>query len=98
MDEHEYVAGLREASGTFSGTYDPDVLAGFLDAVPDLVPVEIDTHDRPNPAADAPPGAVLTATIGGKRWTFPVDHAEPLGGNRVRVWATRSGIREVTDD
>jgi hypothetical protein len=97
MDEHEYVAGLREASGTFYGTYDSEVAAGLLAGVPELVPVEIDTYDKPNPAADAPPGAVLTATIGGKRWSFPVDHAEQLDGNRVRLWATRSGIREVTD-
>src|SRR6266568_3805371 len=49
----DYVAGLPEASGTFTGTYSPDtdvsvLLGADLD---DLMPVEIDTGDEPNPAA-----------------------------------------------
>jgi hypothetical protein len=94
----EYVAGLPDVSGTFTGTYSSDVdLTALLGPVPDLMPIEIDTGDLPNPAA-VPElidglswGAVpdLTVRIGERTWTLPVDHVDQLGGNRVRVWVRR---------
>lgn len=85
----EYIHGLPEASGTFTGTFDSGADAGLLGLVPDLVPVEIDTHDEPNAAAALLPGQHLFLGLGDGRWSFEVDHVEPLGGNRVRVWCLR---------
>ena len=85
----EYVAGLPDASGTFTGTYSPDIdvsvlLGADLD---DLMPVEIDTGDEPNPYAGLV--TVLRVSTGERAWTLPVDHVDLLGGNRVRVWVRR---------
>jgi hypothetical protein len=98
-DPRAYVAGLAEASGTFSGTYDADSVPvrALLDAVPALMPVEIDTGDQPLPALEGLlPGAVLTVTMDGRTWKLPVDHAEVLAPDRVRIWVTRGGSQEVT--
>lgn len=85
----DYVAGLPEASGTFTGTFDPEQVD--LDAlpgpVPDLLPIEIDTGDEPNPAAM--PVTTFTVRAGDDAWTLPADHVDLLGGNRVRVWVRR---------
>ncbi len=86
----DYVAGLPEASGTFTGTYSPDtdvsvLLGADLD---DLMPVEIDTGDEPNPAALL--ATTLTVRIGEQAWTLPVDHVDLLGSNRVRLWVRRA--------
>jgi hypothetical protein len=84
----DYVAGLPEVSGTFTGTYSSDVdVTALLGPVPDLMPIEIDTGDEPNPAADFL--TVLTFKIGDDEWTLPVDHVDLLGGNRARVWVRR---------
>ena len=87
-----YVAGLPEASGTFTGTYNPDNLAvvKLLGSTADLLPVEISTGDQPNPAAL--PLTEITIRIDDQAWTLPVDHVDLLpGGNRVRVWVRRPG-------
>jgi hypothetical protein len=84
----DYVAGLPEASGTFTGTYSSDAdVSALLGPVPDLMPVEIDTGDQPNPAATMM--TALTIRDGERSWTLPVDHVDLLGGNRVRVWVRR---------
>jgi hypothetical protein len=87
----DYVGGLPEASGTFTGTFDPAEvdLDALLGPVPDLMPVEIDTFDRPNPLGQYREGEMLRITSGDRQWAFPIDHAEPLGDNRVRVWVRR---------
>lgn len=79
-----YAGGLPGAPGSFAG----------------LVPVEIDTYDNPNPAADMDitAGAELVMTVGGRTYRFPVDHAEHAGGNRWRFWCVRAGMREVTGE
>jgi hypothetical protein len=84
----ELVGGLPDASGTFTGTFDSGAVADLFDA-PVLVPVEIDTYDEPNSAADLMPGQHVYLDLGDGRWAFEVDHVEPLGGNRVRVWCYR---------
>ena len=89
----DYVAGLPEASGTFTGTYSPDVdVAALPGPVPDLMPVVIDTFDQPNPPGQYREGETLRITSGDRQWAFPIDHAEPLGDNRVRVWVRRPQI------
>ena len=89
---YDLVQGLPEASGTFAGTFGPDVdISGLLGAVPDLMPVEIDTYDQPNGAATALPGSKLMITIGERQWDLPIDHVEPMEGNRVKVWVRRPG-------
>ena len=86
----DYVAGLADASGTFSGTFSPDVdVTALLGPVPDLMPVEIDTFDQPNPVDQYREGETLRIASGDQQWAFPIDHAEPLGDNRVRVWVRR---------
>jgi hypothetical protein len=83
-----YVGGLPEISGTFTGTFSDDAdLDELSGPVPDLMPIEIDTGDRPNPAALPMTG--FTVRIGDDAWTMPVDHVDLLGGNRVRVWVRR---------
>jgi hypothetical protein len=85
-----YVGGLPEASGTFTGTFSNDtVLAELLGSIPDVFPIEIDTGDRPNPVAAFL--TTLTIRAGDDEWTFPVDHVDLPGGNRVRVWVRRPG-------
>lgn len=86
-DVAELIHGLPEASGTFTGTFDSGT--GLFDLVPDLVPVEIDTGDRPNAAAALLPGQHLVLDLGAEPWSLEVDHVEPLDGNRVRVWCLR---------
>jgi hypothetical protein len=84
----ELIASLPEASGTFTGTFGPDVdVTALLGPVPDLMPVEIDTGDEPNPAATFM--TELKVTTGEQTWTLPVDHVDLLGGNRVRIWVRR---------
>jgi hypothetical protein len=85
----DYVAGLPDVSGTFTGTFDlTEVdLDALLGPVPDLMPIEVDTGDQPNPAAGFL--TVLTFKIGDDEWTLPVDHVDLLGGNRARVWVRR---------
>ncbi len=86
----EYVAGLPEASGTFTGTFSPDVdVTALLGPVPDLMPIEIGTFDQPNPLHQYREGEMLRITSGDRKWAFPIDHAEPLEDNRVRVWVRR---------
>lgn len=87
----DYAGGLPEASGTFTGIFDTDAVADLLGPVPDLLPIEIDTYDKPNTARLCQPGETLTVTAGDEQWAFPVDHVEPLDGNRVRVWVRRPG-------
>jgi hypothetical protein len=82
-----YVAGLPDASGTFTGTFDPDAAAELLGPVPDLLPIEIDTGGQPNPAAGF--ASTLTIRSGGDEWNLPVDHVEQISGNQVRVWVRR---------
>jgi hypothetical protein len=89
MDDRvrDYVNGLPDASGTFTGTFSTDAdLAGLFGPVPDLIPVEIDTYDQPNSAADLVPGQYLNISAGAEGWSMRVDHVEPLSGNVVRVW------------
>ncbi len=88
----DYVAGLPDASGTFTGTLFPWAAEALAGEVPDLFPVEIDTYDKPNSAAGAVPPMVLAIRSGDQEWTLPVDHTEPLGGNRVRVWVRRPAV------
>jgi hypothetical protein len=84
----EYVAGLPDASGTFTGTYSSDVgVSALLGPVPDLMPIEVDTGDQPNPAAF--PMTTFTVRVGDREWVLPVDHVDLLGSNRVRVWVRR---------
>jgi hypothetical protein len=85
----EYVAGLPDASGTFTGTFDPAQvdLDALFGPVPDLMPITVDTGDEPNPAAGFL--TVLTFKIGDDEWTLPVDHVDLLGGNRATVWVRR---------
>jgi hypothetical protein len=86
-----YVSGLPDASGTFTGTFDPGspVIAAMLQDVPELLPIEIDTGNAPNPAR------VLTSLgirSGDQEWVLPVDHTDLIpGSNRVRVWVRRPG-------
>ena len=86
-----YVAGLLEASGTFTGTFSPDELTGLLDPEPRLVPIEIDTGDRPNPAALPMTTFVIKINGTGDRYELAVSHTELLGSNRVRVWVRWPG-------
>jgi hypothetical protein len=85
-----YVAGLPEASGTFTGTFSDDtVITELLGSIPDVFPIEIDTGYRPNPLT-----AFLTTIViraGDETWELPVDHVDLPGGNRVRVWVRRPG-------
>jgi len=85
----EYVAGLPDASGTFTGTFDPAEVD--LDAltvpVPDLMPITVDTGDQPNPAATFM--TTFKIKIGDDEWELPVDHVDLLGSNRVTVWVRR---------
>jgi hypothetical protein len=84
----EYVAGLPDASGTFTGTFSSDAdVTELFGPVPDLMPIEIDTGDEPNPAAM--PMTTFTVRVGNDAWTLPVDHVDLLGSNRVRVWVRR---------
>ena len=83
-----YVAGLPDASGTFSGTFDSAVMVQYWPQ-PDLLPVEVDTGDRPNPLATALPGNTLAVSSGGRTWRFVIDYAEHLSGNRWRAWCER---------
>lgn len=84
----EFIATLPDASGTFSGTFSTDTdMAAVLPDPPDLFPVEVDTGDEPNPAAAFI--SSLTISTGDRQWTLPVDHADLLGGNRVRLWVRR---------
>lgn len=85
----EYVAGLPDASGTFTGTFDPAEvdLDALLGPVPDLMPITVDTGDQPNPAAI--PMTMFKIKIGDGEWELPVDHVDLLGGNRVTVWVRR---------
>jgi hypothetical protein len=85
----DYVRGLPEASGTFTGMFDPAQvdLEALLGPVPDLMPVEIDTGDEPNPAAAFM--TTFTVRVGDDAWSLPVDHVDLLGSNRVRVWVRR---------
>lgn len=84
----EYVAGLPDASGTFTGTYSSDVdLTALFGSVPDLMPIEIDTGGQPNPAALL--ATTLTVKIGDREWVLPIAYRDLLGGNRIRVWVER---------
>jgi len=88
---HSYVAGLPEASGTFTGTYDLELLDALSPDAPALLPFLIDTGDEPNPAATFI--SVLTVRSGEKTWEMPVHHVDLLGGNRVRVWVRRPHVQ-----
>lgn len=84
----DYMAGLPDASGTFTGTYSSDVdVTALLGPVPDLMPIEVDTGDQPNPAAL--PATTFKIKVGDDEWELPVDHVDLLGRNRVRVWVRR---------
>lgn len=83
-----YVIDLPDARVTFTGTYGSDVdVTALLGPVTDLIPIEVDTGDQPNPAAM--PMTTFTVRIGDDAWTLPVDHVDLLGSNRVRVWVRR---------
>ena len=83
-----YVDTLPEASGTFAGTFSDDAdLSELSGPVPDLMPIEIDTGDQPNPAAI--PMTTFKVKIGADEWELPVDHVDLLGSNRVRIWVRR---------
>ena len=77
---------MPDASGTFSGTFDSEVVADLISQDVNLVPVDIDTYDKPNAAADLVPGQHIYLSLSDRRWSLEVDHVEPLGGNVVRVW------------
>lgn len=87
-DLRDYIGSLPDASGTFSGTFDSAVMEQYWPQ-PDLLPVEVDTYDKPNLLATAPAGSVLTIDMGGRKWRMTVDHTEHLGGNRWRAWCER---------
>lgn len=89
MDDRKYVAGLPDASGEFTGTFDLGTPPAEMFTDDQLFPVEVDTYDEPNGAADLLPGQSLVITVNDEVYTFPVDHTELLGGNRVRVWCRR---------
>lgn len=81
----EYVGGLPEASGTFTGTFGPDVdVEALFGPALDLLPIEIDTGDQPNPAVGI--ATTLTITFGDEEYELPIHHTERLEGNRVTVW------------
>jgi hypothetical protein len=79
-----YVRGLPEASGTFTGVYDPDIISS---PTGDLIPFEFDTGARFNPAAI--PMTAFIIEMGDQRWELPVDHVDLMGSNRVRIWVRR---------
>lgn len=98
-EENWWYATLPNAVGTFTGHFyltetEIEKLSG---KPPALIPVEVDTHDQPNPVARLPRGTVLSFTIGGRRWQFQVDHTSHAGGNRWIAWCYRDSIQEVTD-
>lgn len=97
LEVRGYVAGLPSADGTFTGYYDltDDETEKLFGPPPPLIPVELDTCDQPNPAADLPDGAILSFTIAERRWQFTVHHSVHLAGNRWELWCYRDSIREV---
>lgn len=100
-DLSRYVAGLPDASGEFTGFYDTAVpdLSRYVVAPPsDLIPVEIDTHARPNLLATATSGAVITFGIAGREFRMTVHRVERLGGNKVRALVWRESVTEVTQE
>ena len=57
----EYVAGLPDASGTFTGTFDPAEvdLDALLGPVPDLMPITVDTGDQPTSSEEVLVNAII---------------------------------------
>jgi hypothetical protein len=91
MPGDDPIRGLPDANVTLSGAFGPGVdVASLHGAAPDLFPVTIDTGRQPNPAAI--PLTAFTVTIGDRAWTFPVDHVDLLGSNKVRLWLRRSAV------
>jgi hypothetical protein len=91
------VAGLPGASGEFTGFYDTAVTATMADSLPDLIPVEVDTHSKPNLLATAASGTVLDFGIAGRKFRMTIHRVERLGGNRVRALVWRESVTEVSD-
>jgi hypothetical protein len=89
MSDHaNYVKGLPDASGTFTGTFADDAaITELLSGAPDLLPIEVDTGSQPNPAAL--PMTEFRIRIGEQEWVLPVDHVDLLGAGRVRIWVRR---------
>jgi hypothetical protein len=89
-DLSAYVAGLPDASGEFTGTFDQAAAAAYLPEPADLFPVEISTGDGAAPPL-VPGGSVLTVTIGKAVFEFGVHHAEIAGPGRSRIWCFQPG-------
>lgn len=92
----DYVAGLPDASGTFTGTFSSDADVAALGGPPDaLFPVDIDTGDRFSPGAMVLTELRIKVMPGGKVYVFPVARTEmTAGSNRVRLWCRRPHARE----
>jgi hypothetical protein len=87
-----YVASLPEASGTFEGTLYPEAAGALEASVPDLMPVEISTGDKPLPVLIAFM-TQLAIRAGGDEWVLPVDHVElHLAENRAVIWVRRRAL------
>lgn len=100
-DARRYYASLPNAVGTFTGQFldlTDDEIEKLVGPPPPLIPVEIDTHDQPNPIADVPRGTLISFEIAGRRWQFQVDHASQVSGNRWIAWCYRDSIKEVPAD
>jgi hypothetical protein len=90
-DISAYVAGLREASGTFEGTFDQAAYEALGASVPELMPVEISTGGEPLPPEIIFMTQLTIRVEGGQSWTLPVDHVELFpGSSRAVVWVRRT--------